>query len=303
MENPLPAECANGELINITHTTKMNFFCAADKAIKYQDTFYVLPQKKNTIILGMSFLKENHAIIDLKNNIITLDGREYELEGNTNNEPFLETQLSTNTKIFNISESKQRIEELIKEAKLNNPEIRKIDTVKHSKKLKDVPLVQKTTKNYTVPVCLQQDLSYHLKELERHGIIKKANPEFISPAFVTRKKNGKLRILIDYRELNKATIKKGHPIPSMSTYLLDLKYSCYFSNIDLNKGYYQILMNEDDVDKTGFTLLNRSYVFLRMPFGLTDAPRTFQYAMTKIFSDLEFVKIYLDDILVHSKTL
>lgn len=62
-------------------------------------------------------------------------------------------------------------------------------------------------------------------------------------------------------------------------------------------------MKDSDIEKTGFTLMNRSYVFLRMPFGLTNAPRTFQYAMTKIFSDLEFVKIYLYDILVHSKTL
>ncbi|KAG0438590.1 Retrovirus-related Pol polyprotein from transposon opus [Dictyocoela muelleri] len=62
-------------------------------------------------------------------------------------------------------------------------------------------------------------------------------------------------------------------------------------------------MKEADIEKTGFTLMNRSYVFLRMPFGLTNAPRTFQFAMTKIFSDLAFVKIYLDDILVHSKTL
>ncbi|KAG0436847.1 Retrovirus-related Pol polyprotein from transposon 17.6 [Dictyocoela muelleri] len=303
MEAPLPAECANGDLITITHTAKIRFKCAADKTIDYLGMFHILPRKKNTIILGMSFLKQNLAVIDLKNNILVLDGREYELEGFCNKESVLEDQILSNTKIFNISESKKKIDNLIKAAKLNNPEIGKIEVTNHEIQLKNGRAKIKTTKNYSVPVCLQKDLLKHLNDLEKHGIIKKANPSFCAPAFVTRKKNGKLRLLIDYRELNKATVKRGHPIPSISTYLLDLKGSCYFSNIDLNKGYYQIPMKESDIEKTGFTLMNRSYVFLRMPFGLTNAPRTFQYAMTKIFSDLEYVKIYLDDILVHSKSL
>lgn len=111
----------------------------------------------------------------------------------------------------------------------------------------------------------------HLNDLESNGIIQRANPTFCSPAFVTRKKNGKLRILVDYRELNKATVKNGHPLPSISTYLLDLNGSCYFSNIDLNKGYYQIPINLKISRKTGFSLFVRSYVFLRMPFGLSNA--------------------------------
>ncbi|KAG0435924.1 Retrovirus-related Pol polyprotein from transposon opus, partial [Dictyocoela muelleri] len=303
MEKPLPAECANGDLINITHTAKISFKCAADKTIDYLCIFHILPCKKNTIILGMTFLKQNQVLIDLKNNIIVIDGREYELEGACNEEPMLEDQISTNTKIFNILESKKKIDNLIKALKITNPEIGKIDVAKHEIQLNNEKIKIKTTKNYSVPVCLQKDLMKHLNDLETLEIIKKANPSYCAPAFVTRKKNGKLRLLIDYRELNKATVKRKHPIPSISTYLLDLNGSCYFSNIDLNKGYYQIPMKESDIEKTGFTLMNRSYVFLRMPFGLTNAPRTFQYAMTKIFSDLEYVKIYLDDILVHSKTL
>lgn len=219
LETPLPAECANGEFINITHTAKMGFKCAADKAIEYLGLFHILPRKKNSVILGMSFLTQNQAVIDLKNNIIAIDGREYELEGTQHNVANFENQIITNTKIFNIAECKERIDKLIKTAKLSNPEIGKIDVIKHEIQLYNEDTKIKTIKNYSVPVCLQKDLVKHLNELEAHGIIKKAYPAFCAPAFVTRKKNGKLRILIDYREINKATVKKGHPIPSISTYL------------------------------------------------------------------------------------
>ncbi|KAG0420195.1 Retrovirus-related Pol polyprotein from transposon opus [Dictyocoela roeselum] len=303
MDTPLPAECANGEILNITHTTKINFKCSADKAIEYISEFYILPKNTSVIILGMAFLKENQAVIDLKNNTITLDGREYELEGKRSIRTELDDLLMNNTKIYALAECKKEISEIIKEAKLSNPEIGKIDTIEHEITLIDEEVKINTKKNYAVPVCLQKDLTRHLEELEHYGIIKKANPRFCSPAFVTRKRNGKLRILIDYRELNKITVKQGHPLLSIASYLLDLKGSCYFSNIDLNKGYYQIPIKARDIEKTGFSLLNRSYVFLRMPFGLTNAPRTFQFAMTQIFGDLNYVKIYLDDILVHSQTL
>lgn len=67
-------------------------------------------------------------------------------------------------------------------------------------------------------------------------------------------------------------------------------------------GYYQILMHEDSIAKTAFSICNQQYEFLRMPFGLANAPRTFQRAMTKLFDGFSFVKVYLNDILVHSKS-
>ncbi|KAG0436546.1 hypothetical protein DMUE_4171 [Dictyocoela muelleri] len=100
--------------------------CAADKAIEYLGVFYVLPRIKNSIILGMSFLKQNLAVIDLKNNLITVYGREYELEGSQNNDAIFENQITTNTKILNISECKERINKLIKTAKLKIQRLEKL---------------------------------------------------------------------------------------------------------------------------------------------------------------------------------
>ncbi|KAG0430222.1 Retrovirus-related Pol polyprotein from transposon, partial [Dictyocoela muelleri] len=76
----------------------------------------------------------------------------------------------------------------------------------------------------------------------------------------------------------------------------------FFHKIDLNKGYYQIEMRKEDIPKTGFRMLNQSFVFLRMPFGLCNAPRTFQENMEKILEALDFIYIYLDDILIFSKS-
>ncbi|MEG0578157.1 MAG: RNase H-like domain-containing protein, partial [Bacilli bacterium] len=81
-----------------------------------------------------------------------------------------------------------------------------------------------------------------------------------------------------------------------------LSGSTVFSQIDLNMGYYQIAMHPRDIEKTGFTICNQQYEFLKMPFGLSNAPRTFQRAIYTLFEDSNFVKVYLDDILVHSKT-
>ncbi|KAG0438354.1 hypothetical protein DMUE_3145 [Dictyocoela muelleri] len=75
LESLLPSECANGEVMNIRHTAKIRFKCAAYKDIEYLGVHYVLPKNKYSVIFGMSFLKQNIAEIDLKNNLITLDGR------------------------------------------------------------------------------------------------------------------------------------------------------------------------------------------------------------------------------------
>ncbi|KAG0435205.1 Retrovirus-related Pol polyprotein from transposon [Dictyocoela muelleri] len=77
----------------------------------------------------------------------------------------------------------------------------------------------------------------------------------------------------------------------------------FFSTIDLNQGYYQVCIADEDVDKTGFKILNRTFVFKRMPFGICNAPATFQKAMNNMFRNLKNCIIYLDDILIYTKTI
>lgn len=151
-------------------------------------------------------------------------------------------------------------------------------------------------------MSIKNETRQFLSELQQKRIIKKSSARFVSPAFFIKKKTGDLRLVVDYRILNQHTIQHKFPIPKISDYLYQLEGSILFSQIDLRSGYYQVRMKESDIEKTAFTIDNQIYIFLRMPFGLVSAPSTFQRVMIDLLRHLSFVKVYLDDIPIHSKS-
>ena len=131
------------------------------------------------------------------------------------------------------------------------------------------------------------------------GIIRESSSDWSSAPVIVEKKNKKLRLCIDFRQLNTRTHKDKYPLPEIEGILKSFNGAQYYTTLDLASGYWQIMIAEEDRKKTAFRVENGFYEFIRMPFGLTNAPATFQRLMDSIFRDMigENVRVYLDDII------
>lgn len=150
-----------------------------------------------------------------------------------------------------------------------------------------------------------EDVRRHLQELLAAGIIKESRSPYASPIVVVRKKNGKVRMCIDYRLLNSRTIPDQYTMPRIDDALDCLTGSKWFSVLDLRSGYYQVEMSEEDKEKTAFICPLGFFQFERMPQGITGAPATFQRLMEKAVGDMNLIQVlvYLDDLIVFGRTL
>ena len=134
------------------------------------------------------------------------------------------------------------------------------------------------------------------------SIIQDTDSMFATPAFIVQKKNRSLRLIHDYVNLNVQTFKDGYPFPNVNDQIQGLKNMKFFSLVDLDSGFYQIPVRKEDRFKTAFTVPFGHFEYTRMPFELCNVPRTFQRTMNKALCDVETVRLFIDDILIISRS-
>ena len=220
--------------------------------------------------------------------------------------------LRENTRLDHLTEGRDQIWEIVSNSHdifvLPGDPLPKSSILEHEIKTTDeIPI---HTKQYRYPPIHQDEIKRQVTEMLQKGIIRDSDSPHNSPLWIVPKKQDasgkqKWRLVIDYRKLNEKTIKDSYPIPNIDEILDRLGNAKYFSAFDLASGFHQIGVKDNDIQKTAFSTSDGHYEFLRMPFGLKNAPPTFQRLMNRGLQGLigNNCFVYIDDIVVFGRTL
>ena len=171
----------------------------------------------------------------------------------------------------------------------------------------DVPVHQRV---YPYPASYTEEVNKQITKLLDDGIIRPSRSAWTSPVWIVPKKpdtsgEKKFRLVIDYRKVNEKTIADRYPMPEISYVIDQLRGQNYFTTLDLASGFHQIKMNDKDIEKTAFAINNGKFEFTRMPFGLKNAPATFQRAIDDVLREHigKICYVYIDDVIVFGENL
>ncbi|XP_050916491.1 uncharacterized protein LOC127131619 [Lathyrus oleraceus] len=266
----------------------------------FDKDFYVdlvcLPLDGMDVILGMNWLEYNYVHINCHHKSVRFSTPE---EEGVDLLPFRELRklMKEGAQMFSLMatlsvESKAKIEELLVVKEFPEVFPDEIPSVPPEREVKfTIDLVPGTR-----PVSMAP---YRMSASELPSV-----SPWGAPVLLVKKKDGSMRLCIDYRQLNKVTIKNKYPLPRIDDLMDQLVGACVFSKIDLRSGYHQIKVKDEDIQKTAFRTRYGHYEYSVMPFGVTNAPGVFMEYMNRIFHTYldHFVVVFIDDILIYSKS-
>ena len=249
-------------------------------------------------ILGMDFLSKHGLIVDCSDYSITDKKTQMKTRCQTAMQPILRAVLMTDNSIPNeINDLFCQFPKILQPIQQTcSPECQVKHVIETGTKQ---PVFSRPRQlNGEKLSCAKQEF----RSMLQSGIVRPSKSPWASSLHMVRKSDGTWRPCGDYRALNAITVPDRYPLPHIQYTTQGLSGSSIYSKIDLKKAYYQVPMSEKDIEKTAVTTPFGLFEFTRMPFGLRNAAQTFQRLMDEIFRDLEFVAVYIDDILVFSES-
>ncbi|GJU99953.1 putative reverse transcriptase domain-containing protein [Tanacetum coccineum] len=301
LENSYDVELADGKIVGVDTIMRgctLNF-------LNHPFNIDLMPVELGSfdVIIGMDWLRRCHAVIVCDEKLVRVPyGNETLIfRGNESND-------GRESRLTIISCSKAQ-EYMAKGCQVFLAQIsaKKEEDKSEGKQLKNIDLIPGAAPVARAPYRLapseMKELSEQLQELSDKGFIRPSSSPWGAPVLFVKKKDGSFRMCIDYRELNKLTVKNRYPLPRIDDLFDQLQGSSIYSKIDLRTGYHQLRVREQDISKTAFRTRYGHYEFQVMPFGLTNAPAVFMDLMNRVCKPYldKFVIVFIDDILIYSK--
>lgn len=292
--------------------------CVTFNGMKRRHHFLYLPGLTVAAILGRDFIAGQRMVLDF-------DNGGYRLGSQGDLVPFSNGVQQTNSGAADVASLERVLPEPLQEAvaksdadwrgrQLLEGVLRKFNPMFTEKPGRTDILLHRIDTGDSRPIrCNPRPLSAHkqkqldaaLGEMIETGAVRESNSPWAFPIVLAPKKDGTARLCVDYRRLNAVTVRDAYPFPAIDSIMYVLGNSRVFTTLDCSRGFLQIAIHPDDVPKTAFTCSRGLFEFVRLPFGLSNSPASFQRVMDTILADVKhkFAMAYMDDVIVFSNTI
>lgn len=269
-------------------------------------TLYILDGMTEDVILGQEWLKEEQAVMDFPRSCVHVGKVQrhtlfWTTSGNQKRHVLAVTPQPEQLPVSHVAEYQHLLNQFgdVFDETLHQPTTK---LAEHDIRLKDDTPFK--IRRYQYSTAKKAVIAEEVKNMLAAGVIRRSHGRYCSPIVIVDKKDGRPRFCVDYRQLNSQTFEEVSQLPPIRETIRELGAAKIFTSLDLKSGYWQVPMSERSIPLTAFSTPDgATYEFLVMPFGLRNAPSTFQKMMTEVLADYVdvFVKVYLDDIIVYSE--